>query len=93
MLAHFEAVTGGEEGGFPIADIDSMPIVCDLKQFQASILDQYLQRSRTGVHGILDQFFQCMDWSNDDFPSGDLVHDILVKCLGICVTNEVPTPV
>ena len=61
--------------------IDPLPVVRDLQQFQSSIFHEYFQRCRAGIHGILYQFFQRMDRSNNDLSGGNFVHDILIKCL------------
>lgn len=62
-------------------NIDAVPIVRDLEQFQASILDENLQRSRAGVDGVFDQFFERMHRRNYDFSSGNLVHNVLIQGL------------
>jgi hypothetical protein len=64
-----------------------MAIVGDLEQFQAPILDEYLQRRRTGIHRIFNQFFQSMHGGNDDFPCGNFIYDILLKRLDSCVSQ------
>lgn len=59
-----------------------MSIIGDLKQLESAIFDDYIEIRRTSVDSILYQFFQRMDWRNDDLPSGNLIHDVLVKRLG-----------
>lgn len=62
-------------------DIDAVAVVSDLKQFQPSILDDNVERSRTSIHCILDQFFQSMNRGDNDFAGSNFVDNILIKSL------------
>ena len=64
-----------------------MAVVRDLKQFQPSILDDNLERSRASVHCVFDQFLQRMDWSYYDFASCYFVDNVLIKRLNKCISS------
>lgn len=67
--------------GKGIADLDSGPIVGDLQQLQAAVLDHDFQRSRSRVHGIFDELLQSMHWRDDDLSCRNLVHDAWIQSL------------
>ena len=58
-----------------------MSIVCDLDELEPSVLDHNLDRRRACIHGIFDQFFQCVYRSYDNFSSRDLVNHVLLQGL------------
>ena len=61
--------------------VDTMSIVCDLDQLETSVLEHNLDRGRACIHGILDQFLQCVYRSYDNFSSRDLVNHVLLQGL------------
>lgn len=65
--------------GTLLAYVDTMPVIRDLEKLQTAILDQDLQRRRARVDRILDELFQRMNWCNDDFSGGNLVHHVLME--------------
>ena len=64
-----------------VTDIDAVAVVGDLKQFQPSILDDNLERSRTSVHCIFNQLLQCMNRGDDNFAGSNFIDNILIKSL------------
>lgn len=61
--------------------VDSMAIVSNLKKFEATLLDQDVERGRASIDSILDELLQGMDRSDNNFTSSDLVDDIRVQLL------------
>ena len=62
-------------------DIDAMAVVSDLKQLQAAILDDNLERGGASIDGIFNQFLQGIDRGDYDFTGSDFVNNILIKRL------------
>lgn len=67
-------------------DIDAMSVVGDLKQFEPSILDDNLERSRASIDSVFDQLLQCMNRGNYNFAGSNLVDNILIKSLDKAVS-------
>lgn len=61
--------------------LNTASIVGDLQEFEATLLDQYLESGGTCVNGVLDQFFQRIDRGNNDLSSGDFIDYILIEGL------------
>ena len=59
------------------AHLNSMAVIGDLEKLEPTILDEYLQCGGAGIDGILDEFFQRMDGSDDYFSGCDFVDDVL----------------
>lgn len=59
------------------AHINPVAVVGNLKQLETAILDEYFQCSRSGIDGVLNEFFQGVDWSDYDLAGSDLVDNIL----------------
>lgn len=62
--------------------VDPMPIVRNLKKLQTAIFDSNFHRSRSSIHGILDELLESVHWSDDDLAGSNLVDDIFVQRLG-----------
>lgn len=58
-----------------------MPIVSDLQKLQTAFFDKNLEVGGSSIDSVLDQFFQSVDWGNNDLSCGDLVDDIWIECL------------
>ena len=58
-----------------------MAVVGDLKQLEPSILDDDLKRSGASIHSVFNQFLECMNRSDYDLASSNLVDNILIKGL------------
>lgn len=65
-----------------------MSIVCDLKQLEASVFDDYLQRGRSGINGILNKFFQSMDRCDNDLSRSNFVDHILIQSLIMIIKSD-----
>jgi hypothetical protein len=65
-------------------------IVSNLQELQTTFFDKNFEVGRSSIDGILDEFLQGMDGSNNDLSCGDLVDDIWIECLktlGGCVAR------
>lgn len=56
-----------------------MTTIGDLQQFQPTVFHQDIDGGCASINGILDEFFESMDGSYDDFTSSNLIDDILIK--------------
>lgn len=72
---------GGEALYDTATDIDTVAVVGDLKQLEAPVLDDNVERRRTSIHCVLNQFLQSMNWGDNDFAGSDFVDNILIKSL------------
>lgn len=75
-LAKIEGARSGTD-----TNIDAVTVVGDLKQLQASILDNNLKGGRTRIHCIFDQLLQRMSRGDYDFAGSNFVNNILIKSL------------
>lgn len=63
-----------------------MAIISDLKEFEATILHEDLNRCRSSVDRVLNQLFQRMHRSDDDLAGGDFVDNIGIQGLRLLVS-------
>lgn len=61
--------------------LDTATVVSDLKEFEASLLGQDLQRSGPRINGVFYQFLECMNWSDNNLSGGDFVDYCWIKGL------------
>ena len=58
-----------------------MTIISYLQQLQTAVFDHDLKGSGASIDSIFNELLQRMHRCNDNFASGDLIDDILVKSL------------
>ncbi len=63
-----------------------MPVVSDLKQLESTVFHNNLNRGRAGINSILDELFESVHRCYDDLACGDLIYNILIKCLEVLIS-------
>ena len=69
------------EGRSQYTHLDTTAIVCNLEQFQPTFLGKDIEGCSTGIDGILNELFERMYRSHNDFTGRNFVDYIWVECL------------
>ena len=69
-------------------DVDTVPIVSNLEEFESTIFHNYLYGRRASIHGIFNELFEGMHWSHYNLARSDLVYNILIERLPAVVRSS-----